>query len=300
MFKGSLVALITPYKNNFIDERALEKLVEWHIAEGTHGIVACGSTGEGALLTREEQRRILEICANTAARRIPVIANVSAVRLEDALSLAHQAQNTEGIQGLMLTPPPYIKPTQEAIYQFIKTVHDETELPIIMYNNPGRCGVDMSRETIVHLAKLPRIAGLKDSSGDVRRVPEQAALVPSSFVQLCGEDELNVPFMAQGGHGWISVTANAAPRLCVQIYESWRQGDLRTFARLRDFLDPLHKAIVSETNPAPIKYAVARQGFCSDEVRCPLVKATVVARKAVDQALQHAGIIAVSQKDRHG
>lgn len=299
MFKGSLVALITPYKDYSLDEEALEKLVQWHIAEGTQGIVACGSTGEGALLTHDEQKRILTLCVRSAGGHLPIIANASAIRIEDALTLARQAQES-GVQGLMFTPPPYVKPTQEAIYQFMKTLHDETDLPLIVYNNPGRCSVTITGETIARLAKLPRMTALKDSTGDITGVSELAPVVPSSFIQLCGEDALNAAFLAQGGHGWISVTANAAPRLCAQLYKAWEQGDLKEFARLRDQLAPLHKAIFAETSPSPIKYAVARQGFCSDEVRRPLLEATSAAREAVDRALEHAGIRSAHQKVSYG
>ena len=299
MFKGSLVALITPYKDGSLDEEALEKLVQWHIAEGTQGILACGSTGEGALLSHAEQKRVLTLCVRSAGDQLPIIANASAIRLEDALALARQAQET-GVQGLMFTPPPYIRPTQEAIYQFMKTVHDETHLPIIVYDNPGRCGVVIAREIVARLGKLPRIITYKDSTGDITGISELTLLAPSSFTFLCGDDPLNAAFLAQGGQGWISVAANAAPRLYAQFYQAWEQGNLKEFARLRDQLAPLNRAISVETSPSPVKYAVAQQGFCSDEVRRPLLKATAMAREAVDRALEHAGIKAAHRKVGHG
>jgi 4-hydroxy-tetrahydrodipicolinate synthase len=298
MFKGSMVALITPYQEGVVDEKALENLIQWHIAEGTQGIVVCGSTGEGALLTSQEQKLITEISLSISRGRIPIITNTSAISLEEALFLSEQAQKA-GAQGLMLTPPPYLRPTQDSIYAFIKRVHDSTELPLILYNNPARCGVAITQDTVVRLANLPRVSAIKDSTGDLSRVPDLEGRVPASFTQLCGEDVLNAAFLAQGGQGWISVTANAAPRLCARLYQAWKESDLKTFAHLRTQLAPLHKALFVESNPSPVKYAVAQQGFCSDEVRFPLLKATSQARKIIDEALHHAGIIKEIPKVYH-
>lgn len=285
MFKGSWAALVTPYHQDYsIDQEALKKLVEWHIFEGTTGLVVGGSTGEGILLQPDEHKFLLKICLEAAQDRIQIVASVSAIRLEDSLYLARQAQEL-GASGLMLAPSPYVKPTQDAIINFVTNVHDQTNLPIIIYNNPGRSSVTMNFDTIIKLARLSRVVCLKDATGQLTEISILKAHLPKNFTHLCGEDAFNVASLAEGNNGWISVTANVAPRLCAQLYQAWCQQDLGTFAYIRDLLNPLHRAIFVETSPSPIKYALARQGFCRDDVRLPLLKATSVARKAVDQAL---------------
>ena len=285
MFKGSWVALVTPYHQDYsIDQKSLKRLVEWHISEGTQGIVVGGSTGEGILLQPKEHHLIVKTCVESAQGRIPIVASVSAIQLNDSLKLAHQAQEI-GVAGLMIAPPPYVKPTQDAIINFFSSVHDQTNLPLIIYNNPGRCSVTISCETIFELAKLPRVLCLKDASGQVSEISILKARLCENFTQLCGEDALNVASLAEGADGWISVTANIVPRLCAQLFNAWHQQDLITFAEIRDLLNPLHRALFIETSPSPIKYALSRQGLCHDNVRLPLLKATPFAQKALDQAL---------------
>ena len=285
MFKGSWVALITPYHQDCsIDQDTLKKLVEWHIVEGTSGIVVGGSTGEGILLTPGEHHLIIKICLDVSQGRIPIVASVSAIKLEDSLYLAGQAQDL-GANGLMLAPSPYVKPTQDAIINFMTQIHDQTNLPIIIYNNPGRCSVTINFDTIVRLSQLPRMVCLKDATGQISEISRLKAHLPERFTQLCGEDALNVASLAEGSDGWISVTANITPRLCAQLYQAWCGQDIDTFTDIRNLLNPLHRAIFIETSPSPVKYALSRQGFCRDDVRLPLLKATSVAQKAVDQAL---------------
>lgn len=285
MFKGSWVALITPYlQNNTIDQNALEKLVEWHIEQGTHGLVVGGSTGEGILLSIDEHRFILKICLEVAKGHIPVVANASAIQLEDSLRLAHQAQEV-GATGLMLMAPAYVKPTQEAMVNLVTTIHHQTTLPVIIYNNPGRCGVHLNLETLLKLADLPRIVCLKEANGQITRISEIKRYVPKTFTQLCGEDALNTAYLAEGGDGWISVTANVVPRLCARLYEAWCRQDLQQFSLIRDALNPLHRALFIETSPAPVKYALSQKGLCHARVRLPLLEATSLAKEAVDQAL---------------
>ena len=285
MFKGSWVALITPYHQDYsIDQKALKMMVECHIAEGTDGIVVAGSTGEGILLKPQEHHFILKTCLEAAQGQIPIVASVSAIQLEDSLHLAQQAQDL-GAAGLMLAPSPYVKPTQDAIINFVTQIHDQTNLPMIIYNNPGRCSVTMSFDTIIKLAQLSRVLSLKDATGLISGISVLKPHLPEKFTQLCGEDALNVASLAEGSDGWISVTANVTPHLCSQLYKAWCRQDLKAFTHIRNLLNPLHRALFIETSPSPVKYALARQGFCRDEVRLPLLKATPTARKTIDEAL---------------
>ncbi len=285
MFKGSWVALVTPYlPDNTIDQEALGKLVEWHIDQGTHGLVVGGSTGEGILLSIDEHFLILKKCLEASKGRIPVVVGASAIQLKDSLKLAQQAQEA-GAAGLLFMAPAYVKPTQEAIINLVTTLHDQTDLPLIIYNNPARCGVNLNVETIIKLTSLSRVSCLKEANGRVTQISEIKRQVPKTFTQLCGEDALNAAFLAEGGDGWISVTANVAPKLCARLYQAWVQQDLKQFAYIRDALNPLHRALFVETSPSPIKYALSQRGFCHSKVRLPLLEATSLAREAVDQAL---------------
>ncbi|AIL13173.1 hypothetical protein IM40_06140 [Candidatus Paracaedimonas acanthamoebae] len=302
MFKGSLVALITPFKENQIDFDALTRLVEWHKQEGTHGIVACGTTGEFSSLTLQEQRQILSTCIDAAQGRFPIIAGINAFDVKNAVDLISQAQEV-GAQGVMVVNPPYIKPTQEGLYEFFKAIHDQTHLPIIIYNNPGRTGTLITPQTLARLSKCTRFVAVKDSSGNLLAPLELKRLAEEDFTQLCGEDPMTVAFLAHGGQGCISVTANVAPRLCADLYLAWRENDLERVSFIRDCLAPLNKALFIEGNPVPIKYAASLLGLCHNEVRAPLLSASEHARIVVRTALEYAGLIpkeATTRKESHG
>ncbi|MBN9344080.1 MAG: 4-hydroxy-tetrahydrodipicolinate synthase [Caedibacter sp. 38-128] len=302
MFKGSLVALITPFKDNQIDFDALTHLVEWHVQEGTHGIVVCGTTGEFSSLTPQEQRQILSTCIKAAQGKLPIIAGINAFDVKNAIDLISQAQEA-GAQGVMVVNPPYIKPTQEGLYAFFKAIHDQTNLPLIIYNNPGRTGTLITPPTLVRLSTCARIVAVKDSSGDLLAPLELRRLAAENFTQLCGEDPMTVAFLAHGGQGCISVTANVAPRLCADLYLAWEKNDFERVSYIRDRLAPLNKALFIEGNPVPIKYAASLLGLCRNEVRSPLLPASENACTAVREALEYADLIptkATTRKESHG
>lgn len=302
MFKGSLVALITPFQKAQIDFEALARLVEWHVQEGTQGIVACGTTGEFSSLTSTDQREILATCVQAAHGKLPIIAGINAFDVKSAVELIFQAEKV-GAQGVMVVNPPYIKPTQEGLYEFFKAIHDQTNLPIIIYNNPGRTGTLITPQTLAKLSHCPRIVGVKDSSGDLLSPLEVKRLAQKDFTQLCGEDPMTVAFLAHGGEGCISVTANVAPRLCADLHLAWKENDLERVSFIRDRLALLNKALFSEGNPVPIKYAASLLGLCRNEVRLPLLPASEHARTIVRAALEYAELIpkeATIGKESHG
>lgn len=289
MFRGSIPALITPFKNGEIDWPAFDAFIEWQISEGSHGVVACGTTGESPTLTVIEHDRIVQRCVDLVKGRIPVIAgtgtNSTASTIESTLH-AHKA----GADAALIVTPYYNKPTQEGLYAHYRAVHDATDIPIIIYNIPGRSVVDMSVDTMARLAELPRIVGVKDATGDLNRPQLLRNRVGENFCQLSGEDGTALAFLASGGHGCISVAANVTPSLCAQLQDAWHTGDAAGAEALRDRLTPLNKALFFETSPAPVKYACAKLGLCQDEVRLPMLAATPAARDAIDKALDFAGI----------
>ncbi|MEN8236868.1 MAG: 4-hydroxy-tetrahydrodipicolinate synthase [Pseudomonadota bacterium] len=289
MFKGSIVALITPFCSGGVDEKTLASLVEWQIQQGTQGIVPCGSTGEGMALSYAEKCRVIEICVKMAAGRIPVIASTGLITTPETIQLTQSAQGL-GADGALVIVPPYLKPSAEGIYQHFKAVHDATDLPIVIYNHPGRTGVDLSLATLQRLAKLKNIVGLKDASLNPYRPVEIRQQIGTEFVFLSGDDGATLALMAQGGQGAISITANVSPKLCVDTYHAWVAGDMQTVAELRDQLFPLHQALCIESNPTPVKYAASVLGLCANEVRAPLVPITQASQQIVDAALQHAGL----------
>ncbi len=295
MFTGSLVALITPFKDGAVkdgavDEEAFQSLVEWQIAEGTHGLVPCGTTGESPTLSHHEHRRVVEMCVEAADGRVPVIAGSGSNSTEEAIALTRHARQAGADAALVVTPY-YNKPTQEGLYQHFKAIHDSTELPIIIYNIPGRSVVDLSVATMARLAQLPNIVGVKDATANLARPLDTRLAIGPSFCQLSGEDATVVAFLAQGGVGCISVTANVAPAECAALHDAWRIGDYEAVFRLRDRLGPLHNALFVETNPAPIKYAVSLLGRSSDAVRLPLVPVTEATRQQVRAAMAGLGLI---------
>ena len=289
MFHGSIVALVTPFRNGALDEGAFQELVAWHLAEGTQGFVPVGTTGESPTVSHPEHERVIELCIEAAGGRAPVIAGTGSNSTEEAISLTRHAKQAGADAALVVTPY-YNKPTQEGLYAHFRAIHDAVELPLIIYNIPGRSVVDMLPETMGRLARLPNIVGVKDSTADIVRPLLTYAACGAEFCQLSGEDANALAFLAHGGHGCISVTANVAPRLCAEMHNAWRGGRPDDALALHRRLMPLHKALFCETNPAPAKYALSRLGRCGDEVRLPLVALSERARAEVDAALVAVGL----------
>lgn len=289
MFHGSLVALITPFTADGVDDRAFQSLVDWQVRQGTQGLIPAGTTGESPTLSHEEHRRVVELCVEAASGRVPVIAGTGSNSTEEAIALTRHAAQAGADAALVVTPY-YNKPTQEGLYQHYRAISDASDIPILIYNIPGRSIVDMTVETMARLAKLPNIVGVKDSSNDLARPLRTRVEIGEQFCQLSGEDATATAFLAQGGHGCISVTANVAPSLCAGMHEAWRRGNLSEMARIRDLLMPLHNALFRETSPAPIKFAASLLGRSSPRVRLPLVEPTEPTRQAVRQAIEHAGL----------
>ncbi len=290
MFTGSLVALVTPFRNDAVDEAAFQAFVDWQISQGTHGIVPCGTTGESPTLTHTEHKRVVELAIEAAARRIPVIAGTGSNSTAEAIELTRHAKEAGADAALVVTPY-YNKPTQEGLYQHFKAIHDSAELPIIIYNIPGRSVIDMSVATMARLAKLPNIVGVKDATANLQRPLDVRREIGPDFCQLSGEDATIVAFLAQGGVGCISVTANVAPSLCARLHNAWRAGDYQTVFRIRDQLGPLHNAMFLETNPAPAKYGVSLLGRCENSVRLPLVAVTAETQAKVKAEMSKLSLI---------
>ncbi|PWC52815.1 4-hydroxy-tetrahydrodipicolinate synthase [Azospirillum sp. TSO22-1] len=290
MFHGSIVALLTPFKNGKVDEAAFQSFVEWQVAEGTHALVPCGTTGESPTLSHEEHDRVVELCIEATGGKVPVIAGTGSNSTDEAIRLTQHAKKA-GAQAALVVTPYYNKPSQEGLYQHFKAIHDQADLPIIIYNIPGRSVVDMSVATMARLAKLPNIVGVKDATADLARPLRTRVAIGPEFCQLSGEDATVTAFLAQGGVGCISVTANVAPRLCAELHNAWRRGDYATVERIRDQLMPLHDAMFVETSPAPVKYAASLLGKCTPDVRLPLVPASDAAREAVREAMTKAGVL---------
>jgi len=290
MFSGSIVALLTPFKNGKLDEKAFQSFVDWHIAQGTNGLVPVGTTGESPTLSHEEHMRVVDLCIEAAGGRVPVIAGAGSNSTSEAITFTKHARQA-GADAVLVVTPYYNKPTQEGLYQHYKAIHDAVEIPIIIYNIPGRSVVDMSIATMARLAKLPNIVGVKDATADLIRPLRTRLEIGPDFCQLSGEDATTVAFLAQGGHGCISVTANVAPAQCSQLHAAWNSGDMATVNRLRDQLMPLHHALFVESNPAPVKYAASLLGLCSEELRLPLVPVTEPTRVLVREAMVKAGVL---------
>ncbi len=290
MLKGSMPALVTPFKNGEVDLDTLKKLVEWHIAQGSHGLVPVGTTGESPTLSHDEHELVVETVVKTVAGRIPVVAGAGSNNTAESLRLMQHAKSVGADAALVVTPY-YNKPTQAGLIAHFKTLHDACELPIVIYNIPGRSVVDMSPETMGELAALPRIIGVKDATGDLARVCSQRLTCGNEFLQISGEDATAHGFNAQGGIGCISVTANVAPALCSQLQEACLNGDYKTALDIQDRLMPLHHAIFTEPGLVGAKYAMSVLGLCSDEVRLPLTPLTDGTKVKVENALKHAGLV---------
>lgn len=289
-FSGSIPALITPFKNGGVDAEAFQNFVQWQIDEGSHGLVPCGTTGESPALSHDEHHRVTELCIEVAKGRVPVIAGAGSNSTEEAVALAKHAQRA-GADAILVVTPYYNKPTQEGLYQHFKAVNDAVDIPILIYNIPGRSIVDMTVETMARLAKLANIVGVKDATADLVRPALTRQAIGDSFVQLSGEDATVVPFLSQGGHGCISVTANVAPRACAELHSAWQGEDLKTVARINDRLMPLHQALFIESSPAPVKYALSLLGLCENRVRLPLVAVQPETETKVRAAMSHAALL---------
>ena len=287
MFKGSNVALITPFKNNELDVDAYLKLIHFHLENGTNGLVPAGTTGESPTLNHKEHEKVIEICINEAKGKIPVIAGTGSNSTEEAVSLTKHAEKA-GADGALVVTPYYNKPTQEGLYQHYKKINDNTNIPIIIYNIPSRCVIDMSVDTMARLFELKNIVGVKDATGDLNRLDQTIKKLGSEFIQLTGEDGLAFKFNQRGGVGIISVTANIAPKLCsdMQKYsKSDSENEIKEAEKIDQMLQPLHKSLFIESNPAPTKYAAKLLGLCSDEIRLPLVNIKKETEEEVEKAL---------------
>ena len=293
MFKGSNVALVTPFKNNKLDEENYIKLINFHIENGTNGLVPAGTTGESPTLSHDEHQKVIELCIKESKGRLPVIAGTGSNSTKEAVALTKHAEKA-GADGVLVVTPYYNKPTQEGLYEHYKAINDNTSLPIIIYNIPSRCVIDMSVDTMARLFELKNISGVKDATGDLNRLDQTIKKLGPEFIQLTGEDGFAFEFNKRGGVGIISVTANIAPKLCsdMQKYsKSKSDNEIKEAERIDQLLQPLHKCLFIESNPAPVKYAAKILGLCEDDVRLPLVKIKPETQKVVKKALMHAKLI---------
>ena len=293
MFKGSNVALITPFKNNGLDEEAYIKLIHFHIDNGTNGLVPAGTTGESPTLSHDEHQRVIDLCIKESNGKIPVIAGTGSNSTEEAISLTAHAEKV-GANGALIVTPYYNKPTQEGLYQHYKAINDKCGIPIIIYNIPGRSVIDMSVDTMARLYELKNIVGVKDATGDLDRVDQTLEKMGKDFIQLTGNDDNAFEFNKRGGVGTISVTANIAPKLCSDFQKfskSDTDNEMKEAERLDKILQPVHHSMFVESNPSPVKYAAKLLGLCDDNVRLPLVKVTDTTKEIVKKALQSAKLI---------
>ena len=293
MFKGSNVALVTPFKDNKLDEETYIKLINFHLENGTNGLVPAGTTGESPTLSHAEHEKIIELCINETKGKIPVIAGTGSNSTEEAVALTKHAEKA-GADGVLVVTPYYNKPTQEGLYQHYKTINDNTNLPIIIYNIPGRCVIDMSVDTMARLFELKNIAGVKDATGDLNRLDQTIKKLGPKFIQLTGEDGLAFEFNKRGGVGVISVTANIAPKLCSDMQKfskSNSDNEMKEAERIDALLQPVHKALFIESNPSPVKYAAKLLGLCDDAVRLPLVKIMDKTKTEVKKSLVSAKLL---------
>jgi 4-hydroxy-tetrahydrodipicolinate synthase len=288
--KGSIPALITPMRGGKLDEAAFRKLVDWQIAEGSHGLVPCGTTGESPTLSHEEHMRVIEICVEEANGRVPVIAGAGSNSTAEAIALTRHAKKV-GADAVLSVTGYYNKPSQEGLYRHYAAIAEAVDMPILLYNIPGRAIVEIAVETMGRLSRIANVIGVKDATANLMRPTRERAACGKDWRLISGEDGTALGYMAHGGHGCISVTANIAPRLCAEFQNACLQGAFDRALQLQDKLMPVHDAMFCEPSPAPVKYAASRLGLCSDEVRLPLVPATDAARKTIDAALKGAGIL---------
>ena len=293
MFKGSNVALVTPFKNGKLDDASYIKLIHFHIKNGTNGLVPAGTTGESPTLSHEEHERVIELCVKESDGKLPVIAGTGSNSTEEAISLTSHAERI-GANGALIVTPYYNKPTQEGLYQHYKAINDKCGIPIIIYNIPGRSVIDMSVDTMARLFELKNIVGVKDATGDLNRVNETLKKLGKDFIQLTGNDDNALEFNLRGGVGSISVTANIAPKLCSEFQKFSILNDEKSkleAEKIDKILQPVHHSMFVESNPSPVKYAAKLLGLCDDEVRLPMVKVTEATKKIVEGALKSAKLI---------
>jgi 4-hydroxy-tetrahydrodipicolinate synthase len=289
-FAGSYVALLTPFRQGAVDERAFQDFVAWQIAEGTDGLVPCGTTGESPTLSHDEHKRVIELTLEVAKGKAMVMAGAGSNSTAEAIDLTRHAQEA-GADAVLSVCPYYNRPTQEGLFRHYQAIHDGSDIPIFIYNIPGRSGVEMSIDTMKRLAELPRIVGVKDATADLARPLRTKLAIGADFVQFSGEDITIVPFLAQGGQGCISVTANVAPRLCAELHRAWKAGNFAAVAELNERLAPLSDAMFVESSPAPVKFAASLLGKCQNEIRLPLAPASAMARERVTAALRQTGLV---------
>lgn len=290
MFKGSITALITPFKDGQVDEVGFSRFVDWQIAEGTNGLVPVGTTGESPTVSHAEHKRVVEICVETARKRVPVIAGAGSNSTSEAIDFSRHAADV-GADAVLVVMPYYNKPTQEGLFQHIKAINDAVDIPIMLYNVPARTIADMQVETMARCAQLKNVVGVKDATANLARASQQRLACGTDFVMLSGEDATALGFNAHGGQGCISVTSNLAPALCSRFQAACQKGDYATALQLQDQLMPLHDALFVETSPAPVKYGAAKLGFGDGTCRLPLAPITEATRKQVDDAMRSAGIV---------
>lgn len=288
--KGSLTALITPFRGGKVDETAFEKLIEWQIAQGTNGLVPAGTTGESPTLSHEEHRRVISMAVRVANGRVPVIAGTGSNSTQEAIALTRHAKDT-GADAALIVTPYYNRPSQEGLYGHYRAIAEAVDLPIFIYNIPARSAVDMTVETMARLGKLPNIVGVKDATANLARASQQRAAVGRDFIQLSGEDATALGFMAHGGRGCISVTSNIAPKLCSLFQEACLTGDYGGALAIQDALMPLHDALFCEASPGPVKFAASLMGLCEPTTRLPLAPIAEISKTRVRAALQHAGLL---------
>ncbi len=289
MFKGSIVALITPFRNGEVDRDAFQRLVEWQIEEGTDGLVPVGTTGESPTVTHEEHKLLIQLCVEAAAGRVPVIAGTGSNNTAEALALAKHAKAV-GADGHLVVTPYYNKPTQRGLYEHYKAINDAVDLPIVIYNIPPRSVIDMSVETMAALAKLPNVVGVKDATAKLDRPLQTRVAIGDDFSILSGEDATALALLAQSGDGCISVTANVAPALCAALHDAWNAGDFAEARRINEVLIPLHDALFCEANPGPVKYAASLMGIAGPEMRLPMCEIADASKRTVEAALRRVGL----------
>ena len=290
MFKGSIVALVTPFKNNVLDQEKYASLIQHHIANGTKGVVPAGTTGASPTLNHDEHKKVIEIAVKECKGKIPVIAGAGSNSTAEAVDLSRHAEKS-GADGLLIVTPYYNKPTQEGLYQHYKLINDNVGIPIIIYNIPPRSVIDMSVETMARLFELKNIVGVKDATADLNRVDQQLKKMGPEFIQLSGEDGTALEFNVRGGVGCISVSANVAAKLCSEFQDACLNKNNNKAKEINEKLMPLHKSLFIESNPSPVKYAASLLNLCSDEVRLPLVKVTEKTKKEVEKALKIAKLL---------
>jgi 4-hydroxy-tetrahydrodipicolinate synthase len=290
MFKGSIVALITPFRNGVFDEKAYGDLIEWHIAQGTHGIVPCGTTGEASALGFEEHYRVIEVAVKVANKRVPVIAGTGSNATDEAIDLTKRAKEL-GADGALIVTPYYNKPTQEGLFLHYKAIAEAVDIPIVLYNVPGRTAVNMLPATVARLAEFKNIVGVKEATGDMKQSSELIRLCGDRIFVFSGDDFTTLTQLVLGGRGGISVTANVAPKDCADMFNAWERGDLAKARELHYKLEPLNAAMFIETNPIPVKTAVALMGRVSEEFRLPLCEMAPANKEKLKGVLKNAGLI---------